>query len=706
MNDKVSKVKVNNIVAYSALIFIWSLQIVIVLAVIVSFIPIKLNSFVYTILPLYLDQVRPHRQLELYMAFIGFGIMAQIGGMIFLKKQLEDHGLAKALWPFVLMQAVWVLIESSAAFKIFVFGSPPWAKWLLYLSILGWLLNTIFWPEFKRYQKITLDWLLQPANAIRASRWFDGIIVIGVLILLWPTDITKLLAHIFVWDNCFHLDYFVMSPGWAYLHGVAIDVDVNSNYNVLIPAFLSTIAKYAGGFNYENVLRWIIIGTLTYYVAVWAFLRGWLKSSLLAAFGLLLAVKLQMFHWGVLPVLWRFPSATPVRYLFDLLPLFFVYKHSISGREKYLWLAAAASGLMMAYMMEVGIYLTIAFDAYLLMILTLPQMRGKFFSGLEDTGKILGLVVMPFVAAFMLLGMVEGQGVWTKEFWVNNTDYARLFLHGFQSLHIWDGLKDRQFFAFAMAFIIPTVYVLTIMIVGSLLYLNQTEALQMLVVYICVYGLGMYHYFIYRSAVTSYDVVSIPFVLVVCFWIQQILKPISLLWRRIILSLLVLLTLSALMTSYLFTYYPNALNLAGFDLGPELAFYKKEFNFDTDAALIDRLTAPEERVAVISSYETKILMQAERKPFFYYFPMIYPEPMGNLDFKGTELLTFDRVRKTLAQLDNSRPEYVFIEKKLFSGQLAPAYYQQYQTLTTLIRYLYQRYEPMDQGQYLLVLKRK
>ena len=49
----------------------------IVLAVIFSFIPIKLNSFVQTLLPLYWDQVRPKRDLQFYAAFIFFGIIAQ-----------------------------------------------------------------------------------------------------------------------------------------------------------------------------------------------------------------------------------------------------------------------------------------------------------------------------------------------------------------------------------------------------------------------------------------------------------------------------------------------------------------------------------------------------------------------------------------------------------------------------------------------------
>jgi hypothetical protein len=80
--------------------------------------------------------------------------------------------------------------------------------------------------------------------------------------------------------------------------------------------------------------------------------------------------------------------------------------------------------------------------------------------------------------------------------------------------------------------------------------------------------------------------------------------------------------------------------------------------------------------------------------------------MDSLDFKGTEILTYDRMRMTLESLENKKPEYVFIERKLYAGQLPTAYYQHFQTLTILIRYLAGRYEPYDQGQYLLALKRK
>jgi len=692
-------------VAYSALVLGASVQFVIVLATIFSFIPIHLNDFVKTLLPLYWDQVRPHRQLQFYTAFILFGIVAQAGGMIFLKKQLQDLGFIKKLMPFIIMQWMWVLIEATAAFKIFAFGNPAWARWFLYLSMVLWAGNLIFWPEVKNFFGRLNRWVLVPKKVSIARRWFDILLPVLMVILLWPADMHKMLAHIFAWDNFFHFDFFVMSPGWAYLHGLHINMDVNSNYNVVMPAFLSTLAKCFGGFTYENVLRWVVILTLAYFVAAWGFLRYWLGSSLLAAFGFLLAIKLMMFHWGVLPVLWRFPSATPVRYLFDLVPMFFIYKHAVTGREKFLWLAAASTGLMIAFMSEVGVYLTVAFYAYGFMLMTIPATRRVF---LRTVGirRIIGLVLLPGLCAFLLLWMVEGKSVWGNIFWANTTEYARLFLNGFGSLPYSDGLADKQFFAFCMGFVIPAVYVLTVMIIGSLLYLGQIEIEQAFIVYLCIYGLGMYHYFVYRSAVTSYYVVCLPFVFVLCFWVQQMVKILSAKWQRIALSVLVILTFGSLVTGYLFTFYPNILNLAGLDLTQEVNLYQHEFNFDGDVALIDHLTAPDERVALVSSYETGILMQANRRPFFYFFPMVYSEPMENLDFKGTELLTVDRLKKTLGQLEEEKPMYVFVEKKLISGQLPVAYYQHYQSLAILIEYLIKQYQPVAQGQWLWALKRK
>ena len=56
-------------------------------------------------------------------------------------------------------------------------------------------------------------------------------------------------------------------------------------------------------------------------------------------------------------------------------------------------------------------------------------------------------------------------------------------------------------------------------------------------------------------------------------------------------------------------------------------YYTREFDFSQDARLIDDLVPPQEKVALVSSFETKILMDARRQPFFYYVPLVISRPM-------------------------------------------------------------------------------
>ena len=48
--------------------------------------------------------------------------------------------------------------------------------------------------------------------------------------------------------------------------------------------------------------------------------------------------------------------------------------------------------------------------------------------------------------------------------------------------------------------------------------------------------------------------------------------------------------------------------------------------FTKDAQLIASLTAHSDEVPLISGFETEMLMQANRKPFFYYFPLFISRP--------------------------------------------------------------------------------
>ena len=127
--------------------------------------------------------------------------------------------------------------------------------------------------------------------------------------------------------------------------------------------------------------------------------------------------------------------------------------------------------------------------------------------------------------------------------------------------------------------------------------------------------------------------------------------------------------------------------------------------FKEDAGLIDRLTTPEEPVALVSSFETRILMQADRKPFFYYFPLLLSRPMDMRMFSFSILWTSDQLAEIMGQLAQAKPDYVFMEKILLAHQVPQTYLYLFPEMLYILNYLDKNYTPYQYGKYLVALKR-
>ena len=205
---------------------------------------------------------------------------------------------------------------------------------------------------------------------------------------------------------------------------------------------------------------------------------------------------------------------------------------------------------------------------------------------------------------------------------------------------------------------------------------------------------------------TSYDAVIVPLIFIIFFWLKGALACLDLAWQRGIKAVLLVWAMTALTTGYLFTYYPNALNLSGYDWSGENKFYEQAFDFGQDAAMIDALTLPQAPVALISSFETKILMQANRRPYFYYFPMVESEHMQAAQLRGIYLHTHARLMRTVMQLQNQAPAYIFIQTRLIEGPQAEAYEQANEGFRELMAYIRQHYEYQQRGQYLTAVRLK
>jgi hypothetical protein len=167
----------------------------------------------------------------------------------------------------------------------------------------------------------------------------------------------------------------------------------------------------------------------------------------------------------------------------------------------------------------------------------------------------------------------------------------------------------------------------------------------------------------------------LPLVGCICFWGTQGLKGVSLFRQRVVKSILVLIAGVALFTNFLFTYYPNIFNIAAVNWQQEQSLYRANFNFDNDANFVRSWVLPSQRAALISGFETQILLQADRAPFFY----------------GSQSL--------MGQLVDGKPDMVFIDKRILSlpGNRA---------IGTLIDYLKAHYQYTEkQGLSLVLLQR-
>jgi hypothetical protein len=137
------------------------------------------------------------------------------------------------------------------------------------------------------------------------------------------------------------------------------------------------------------------------------------------------------------------------------------------------------------------------------------------------------------------------------------------------------------------------------------------------------------------------------------------------------------------------------------------AYYHRDFDFTKDAALIQSLTPQGMPVAVVSDFEIKILMQADRPPFFYYFPLISSRPKHMrtmpVNFLHTSTERFNRT--AIGQLQDRQPEYVFLER-IFLYDFPKAYADRPENIIPIIAYVRQHYSPYKMGEYLIAMKRK
>lgn len=688
--------------------------------------------------------------LSLYTIFIGSAfIFGCIAAFFRAHVQSEKSMIRSKLIHFCLVEGVLTFLILSAIYKMVIYdNSPGLAQHAFWVLIGIAFLEKLFWGVWQKFLWQGRDFFKRVCTPSMRNACANMLIPVIIGAVIYVPDIDRVLALMFIGEQFHHFDFFIMSPGWGIVSGGVPYVDVISQYGLGLPIVLSSLTKFLGSFSYHHAFLVIMWLTIMYFVMMYFFLKSWARSAVISFIAFLLAFRVHMFHYGVSPLIWIYPSATSIRFFFDIVFFMALLKHLRTSKTGYLLLAGVWAGMAIFWMTSTGVFMTATFFFYLIAVFLQKDTRPTIKHGV-------GLFLAPLVAAGICFYWAAGNHIFQKIFWFNLNEYMDYFVNGRGILPIYDSLKYRWYWSSLMGFVIPLVYLLTFLWVGALWYLRKANLEDFLVVVICLYGLGQYTYYIVRAAQTSYYVVGLPFIWCGCFWLKVFLDSFNRRWQERILVGLMLVSVYALITNHNYLAYPNlfnpspnplvdplviqrfpdrrgyfnhqvkfikeqdklSLNSLGetnedvltednFRTDPQLKdYYYKEFDFSKDAALIDSFVGPSQKAALLSSFETKILMQANRQPFFYHFPLITSQPMKMRTWPSDAGGTLNFLQETLDQLEQQKPLYVFVEKVFLANSIPASYVENNTSIYSIVQYMRKNYTVVKQGLYLAALKR-
>jgi hypothetical protein len=740
-----------NLFLLTMLSLLWAWQILLASAFILGhFVPS--SSLASQVLPEWRYLLKPEWKPFIYHLVLMAAISSQLILFWFNRGSLNARDLLKTWQTYLIVEIVLTFLWSSAAFKIIVYTAhPELATGAFIVLMIAAVLCKWFYNRWQDGMSILWNSCLFVKNDLFWRRMAEWSVPLGLCILLYIPNIQGIVARMFIGEQFHHNDSFIMGPGWAYLSGQALDVDTISEYGIGFAVVISRLAQLFGGFSYESVMGVMVFGTLLYYLAWYFLIRRWLGSLALAAAVMLMAIKWQMFHIGALPLVFTYGSMTPMRFVYDVVYFWCVWMHIKSGKKEWLLGAATACGFGIYYLTSEGVYATASFGAYILLLWAMPAWRKYFRIHLRDGF----LMLVPFVAAMFFLALTIGPHVVTARFWNNIGEFMNYFLSGFGLEPIYKTFLEHKYLQSLMGFVIPMVYLFTLLVLISRLAVNLSKKEDWLVVVLCFYGLGTFHYYVERADVTSYYAVCLPYVFVLGFWVKACTGILKENQRTLTRLILMVLAGWSLVTTHMFLSYPNLINLSSHPLTdtrvsmslpdgnpyfnhlfrffePELKlpvnslggtkeelldesdfaddndlvdYYRKHSRFTRDADLIDSLTAHSDEVPVISGFEVEMLMQSDRKPFFYYFPLLISRPMTMRCFEACSIYTTDQLAKTIDKFERDKPPYVFMERIYLVNEVPQAYLFRFPSLVPLVNYVRTHYAPVAQGEYLVALKR-
>jgi hypothetical protein len=688
----------------------------------------------------------PQAQLILYIfftIFIGIGAYCPRKGKIFEDKSLlVTDGVVTFLWLCSLWQMT-------------LYPSRPWLAQGAYFVLMALaIILKLFWIPLKLQAKKTFAAVTAWASTPRGRWWVDILPAIFIFLVIFIPDPESVVGWFYFGEQFHQWDGNFMGVDLGLFHGLLPDVDIMSTYGFGLPVFIAGWMKLFGGLSYVNAVKGLFWTGIIYYVLWYFLLRQWYKSALLALAAIALGLRMQMFDQAVVPMTWVQAPASIVRYVFDIFFFWALYGHIKTQRKIFLGLAAVAASLGMWHMMSTGTVLLVTLVCYVCMHLVIPAIRPHLFKSWRDYLIVAGMVAaVPLLLLFWTWLVVKNHA-FTHTFWSNVTEYNNFFYNNVTTQRVTEALGRKEFLYMAVGLLFPVLYIGSTLYASTLLYFRKAEHNFVFPAILGLYGFFLHAYYILVA--TKYSTVGLPAVFLAFFWADYIAVNRFPQWQGKLRWSLLGVSLFCLLTAHMFTGYPNLLNFSrnpiidplvaqrvgrdspyfnqlyvdfpeslklpvnslgerdeglkferDFKTDKEMMdYYYKDTDFSKDVQLIQSLTTPDERVPLLSSFEVLMLMEADRRPFFYYFPFLNSHPMRMRNFMVTLVISKDELARLIADMEREKPKYLFMERIFLTPQVPSWYGYDFDDLIIMLRYVFSRYEPVQAGQYLVAMKRR
>jgi len=544
-------------------------------------------------------------------------------------------------------------------------------------------------------------------------RWFCLLVLVSLFCIsgFLIHDIHALFDVAYFWERQQTNQTFTLAAAYWDFSGGLPGVDGEALFGVGLPVLIGQMCKLAGTFDWEMIFQaalWcIIVYTVFWFVLYSRVFRSPLLA--LAVWFLFLKFRLLSAEGGALFTMINW-NASPIRYYGDVFFLIAICAHWSSRKRAWLILAACIGAFQLFLVTSVGAILCFLMGIYLCIYIAAhtmsdPRSRGRAFK--DSVLAIILSVLLYGSIMFAIYGAHLGQASFWSEYFI----HFKLFNNGFSNgPYINHLFTDPGNLFLSIGFI--SLYLLSIGPGFCLVLQRQfTDIRPMMVVVLSFYGLLHHQHFIILADTSVMGRDAAIELFLVFIWYDILIEQRPRFLKQGISAVLLIGAIIFLINdpkwrSYPNFYHPRAQWPLSVDISHFKDYFDKTYAFEDDVTMIRQLTAPKDRVPIVSEHELMLLIKSHRTPFFFVFPLVYSDQIGRAWFPQDQIFTIDRMQRTIDQIKDQKPPVIFVERKLFQVPLPAPYHGIQVPLVQILTEVLKSYEPQTASPYLIAFRRK